>query len=68
MARDVDRDDHAHDKFQHEAVEKGLDPGKVQLFLCFYYIMTGIHGIHIIIGIGCILWLVWEAWRGTIPR
>ena len=39
----------------------------MQLFLCFYYIMTGIHGIHIIVGIGCILWLVWEAWRGTIP-
>lgn len=44
-----------------------LDPGKVQLFLCFYYIMTGIHGIHIIAGLGCILWLVWEARRGTIP-
>ncbi len=57
--------------FSHEiagkAVEHGLDPGKVQLFLCFYYIMTGIHGIHILVGIGCILWLVWEAWRGTIP-
>ena len=26
----------------------------MQLFLCFYYIMTGIHGIHIIVGIGCI--------------
>jgi cytochrome c oxidase subunit III len=48
-------------------VEHGVDVGKVQLFLCFYYIMTGIHGLHIIIGIGCILWLVWEAWRGTIP-
>jgi cytochrome c oxidase subunit 3 len=44
-----------------------IDPGIVQLFLCFYYIMTGIHGLHIIIGIGCILWLVWEAWRGAIP-
>ena len=50
-----------------ESVERGTDPGKIQLFLCFYYIMTGIHGIHIIIGIGCILWLVWEAQRGTIP-
>jgi len=48
-------------------VEHGVDTGKVQLFLCFYYIMTGIHGIHIIIGIGCILWLVWEAQRGSIP-
>lgn len=52
----------------HEGSPAGsADPGKVQLFLCFYYIMTGIHGVHIIIGIGCILWLVWEAWRGTIP-
>ena len=55
------------DKFKNEAAEKGLDSGKVQLFLWFYYIMTGIHGIHIIVGIGCILWLVWESWRGTIP-
>jgi cytochrome c oxidase subunit 3 len=29
--------------------------------------MTGIHGLHIIIGIGCILWLVLEAYRGTLP-
>ena len=54
-------------KFHQDAVDRGLDPGKVQLFLCFYYIMTGIHGIHIIVGIGCMFWLVWEAWRGTIP-
>jgi cytochrome c oxidase subunit 3 len=47
-------------------LEQGLDVGKVELFLCFYYIMTGIHGIHILVGIGCILWLVWEANRGTI--
>ena len=53
--------------FHQDAVTRGLDPGKVQLFLCFYYIMTAIHGIHIIVGIGCMLWLVWEAWRGTIP-
>ena len=50
-------DDHAY-----------IKPGRVQLFLCFYYIMTGIHGIHILVGLGCILWLVWEARRGMIPR
>lgn len=44
-----------------------IDPRHVQLFLCFYYIMTGIHGIHIIVGIGCILWLVLETYRGMIP-
>lgn len=50
-----------------EINSKGMDAGKVQLFLCFYYIMTGIHGIHLIIGIGCVLWLVLEAWLGRIP-
>ncbi len=55
-----------HPEFHRDAVNRGLDPGKVQLFLCFYYVMTGIHGLHIIIGIGCILWLVFETWRGTI--
>ncbi len=53
--------------YHQEAISKGLDPAKIQLFLCFYYVMTGIHGIHILVGIGCILWLAWEAWRGTIP-
>jgi cytochrome c oxidase subunit 3 len=43
-----------------------VSPQRVQLFLCFYYIMTGIHGIHIIVGIGCILWLVLENYRGVI--
>jgi len=50
-----------------ELTEKGFDTGKVQLFLCFYYIMTGIHGIHLIIGIGCVLWLALEASQGNIP-
>ena len=49
------------------------DPGyisqqRVQLFLCFYYIMTAIHGIHLIIGIGCVLWLVQQAYALKIPR
>jgi cytochrome c oxidase subunit 3 len=44
-----------------------VSPQRMQLFLCFYYIMTGIHGIHILVGLGCILWLVLETYRGTIP-
>lgn len=60
-----------HGGIQHWAIElaennKGKDPNsegyifpeRVQLFLCFYYIMTGIHGIHIIAGLGCIVWLM----------
>jgi cytochrome c oxidase subunit 3 len=54
-------------KLKNEVIDRGMDPGKVQLFLCFYYIMTGIHGIHLIIGIGCVLWLVLETKLGRIP-
>ena len=45
-----------------------ISPERVQLFLVFYYVMTGIHGIHIIVGIGCILWLIALAYGGKIPR
>ena len=30
--------------------------------LMFYYIMTGLHAVHMIVGIGLLVWLV--AWRG----
>ena len=45
-----------------------ISPERVQLFLCFYYTMTGIHGVHILVGLGCILWLVQQAATGKIPR
>lgn len=44
-----------------------ISPERVQLFLCFYYIMTAIHGLHILIGLGCILWLLNETYRNKIP-
>jgi cytochrome c oxidase subunit III len=31
--------------------EPPLNPGKVKLFLLFYYTMTGLHGVHLLIGI-----------------
>jgi cytochrome c oxidase subunit 3 len=36
---------------------------KVQLFMCFYWFMTGLHALHMIIGAGLILWLIWRAWK-----
>jgi cytochrome c oxidase subunit III len=40
-----------------------LDPAKVQLFFMFYYIMTGIHAVHLIIGIALMLVLMLLARR-----
>ncbi len=44
-----------------------ISPERVQLFLMFYYVMTGIHGVHLVVGIGCVLWLVVETYRDKIP-
>ncbi|MFO7303852.1 MAG: cytochrome c oxidase subunit 3 family protein, partial [Acidobacteriota bacterium] len=35
-----------------------------QLFFSIYFMMTGIHAIHMIIGIGLMLVILWMAWRG----
>ena len=58
---------HFGGKIAQETAEKGLNPGRVQLFLVFYFVMTGIHGVHLVIGIGCVLWLVLETYRGRMP-
>ena len=37
-----------------------------QLFFSLYFVMTGLHAIHMIIGLGIMLVMLWWAWRGTI--
>lgn len=39
--------------------------GKV-LFYGLYYVMTGIHGLHVLIGIGIFLFMIVYTWRGSI--
>lgn len=35
-------------------VYKAADSPQVQLFVCFYFGMTGLHALHMIIGIGVV--------------
>ena len=37
---------------------------KVQLFMSFYWGMTGLHALHMVIGAGLLLWIIWRAARG----
>ena len=39
-----------------------------QLFFSLYFVMTGLHAVHMIIGIGIMLVMLWWAWRGTITK
>ncbi len=57
----------------HEGLFPGLhftwneDPAlapKVQLFMVFYWGLTGLHALHMVIGVGLLLWIIWRAWAG----
>jgi cytochrome c oxidase subunit III len=62
-----------------EHIHEGLFPGKyftfvehdnpaltpgVQLYMVFYFGMTGLHALHMVIGAGLLLWMIWRAWAG----
>jgi cytochrome c oxidase subunit 3 len=42
----------------------GSHAGQVQLFLIFYFVMTGLHAFHMLVGIGLLGVLAFLAWRG----
>ncbi|HXU44643.1 MAG TPA: cytochrome c oxidase subunit 3 family protein [Thermoanaerobaculia bacterium] len=35
-----------------------------QIFFSLYFVMTGIHALHMVIGIGLLIWLMFPSWRG----
>jgi cytochrome c oxidase subunit 3 len=39
-------------------------PPNVQLFFCFYFFLTGLHALHMIIGVGVFSLITYRAWRG----
>jgi cytochrome c oxidase subunit III len=59
-----------HDKFEHHLVPghsfsfPGSKPMSAQLFFSLYFAMTGMHALHMIIGIGLLTVLVVQASRG----
>ena len=43
---------------------EGADARHAAIFFSFYFTMTGMHAVHMIIGIGMFLVLAWNSWRG----
>lgn len=37
---------------------------KIRIFYFIYFVMTGLHALHMIVGLGLMAWLLWTAWRG----
>jgi cytochrome c oxidase subunit 3 len=51
----------------HGLHEEPLSPDmaqRTQIFFFLYFAMTGMHALHMIIGIGILFWLTWRAHRG----
>jgi cytochrome c oxidase subunit 3 len=43
----------------------GIDHPKAAIFFSIYYMMTALHGIHVIIGVGLMIWLIVKARKGA---
>ena len=41
-----------------------VQPDHVSIFFSIYFCMTGLHGIHILVGIGLLSWLLVRSYRG----
>lgn len=55
---------HADDAHGGGHAPAGEEPANVQLFFGIYFVMTGLHGIHVLAGIAVISWLLLRATRG----
>ena len=44
--------------------DQHANPQHAQIFFALYFIMTGLHALHMIVGIGIFLWLLILAWKG----
>ena len=57
-------------KFEHHLVPgsnfhwEGSEPGHAQLFFFLYFFMTGLHALHMVIGVGVLAAIAWMAHRG----
>jgi cytochrome c oxidase subunit 3 len=40
------------------------NPHHAQIFFSLYFVMTGLHALHMIIGLGIFLWLLIMSWKG----
>jgi cytochrome c oxidase subunit 3 len=46
------------------ALRQAAPPANLGTFFSIYFLMTGLHGIHVLVGMGLYLWLLRRAGRG----
>ena len=57
--------------FDHVSIpghpDQFANPKHAQIFFALYFIMTGLHALHMIIGLGLFTWLLVMAWPAASP-
>jgi len=43
----------------------GVLEHQVEMFFWIYFAMTGLHALHMVVGLGIMSWLLYKAWKGT---
>lgn len=51
--------------FANGEISQAKFQDKVRIFFWIYFAMTGLHAVHMIIGLAIMTWLLWKAYRGT---
>lgn len=46
----------------------GLDAPGAAMFFTVYFLMTGLHGLHVLVGMGVLGWMAVRAWRGEFSE
>jgi len=44
----------------------GPEANTAEIFFSLYFALTGLHALHMIIGLGIMAWLFWMAWSGRV--
>ncbi len=45
--------------------DANIDGRHAQLFFSLYFAMTGMHALHMVIGVGLMSYITWRAWQGA---
>ena len=51
--------------FSNDKLDENKFRDKVRIFFWIYFVMTGLHALHMIVGLGLMAWLGWKAFRKT---
>jgi cytochrome c oxidase subunit 3 len=54
--------------FSNGQIDANKFRDKVRIFYWIYFVMTGLHALHMIVGLGLMTWLLWKAWKNTFSH